>query len=202
MSRKTKRSALSISAAALALTLTACSSGNGTSGSSTSSATKATTKATTASEVKLELKDGWAKAADKGMTAAFGTLQNPTSKPVTITKVSSGLGMTQLHVMTKTANGPVMKETDKFVIPAKGSLTLKPGSNHIMFMGLTKKLSAGDTVEVTLTGTDGFAQKVSFPVRAYTGANETYQGKDGSTSHSSEHSGMSDMPSMSSSASH
>ena len=88
----------------------------------------------------------------------------------------------------------VMKQTDKFVIPAHGKLVLKPGSNHIMFMTLTKPLKAGDTVQVTVLGTGGFSQKLMFPVRPFQGANESYHssGTSASTPMSGmNHSGMS-----------
>ena len=157
--------------------------------STTSTSGTSGSSSTTASAGTLSVADAWAKAADTGMSAAFGTLKNDTAQDVTITKVTSDLGVTQLHVMKKTANGPVMTQTDKFVIPAHGSLELKPGSNHIMFMGLNKKLVAGDTVSVTLSGSNGFTQKLTFPVRAYDGAKENYQ-PSGSASGMS-HSGMS-----------
>ena len=165
----------------------ACSSGDSSDTSGSSSAASSATS----SAAKLTLSDGWAKAAKSGMSAAFGTLKNDSTSPITLTKVSSSLGDTQLHVMKKTANGPVMTEADKFVIPAHGSLTLKPGSNHIMFMGVKQKLVVGDTVKVTLEGTNGFRQDVSFPVRAFDGAKENYQPK--SSTKGAEPSGHSSM---------
>lgn len=186
MTSTTRRFALPFVLIAALSSVSACSSGHSTAATSSASPSAAAT-------AKLTVVDGWAKASDQGMSAAFGTLRNDSSAPITITSVSSNVGPTQLHVMAKTANGPVMKEADNFVIPAKGSLTLKPGSNHIMFMNLTKALTVGDTVTVKLSGTNGWTQTVTFPIRAYAGAKENYQGKDGSMSHS-------EMPSMSGSS--
>ena len=40
---------------------------------------------------------------------------------------------------------------DGFAIPAGGAHGLERGGDHVMFMGLTRQLSHGDTVELTLT---------------------------------------------------
>ncbi|MBN9612868.1 MAG: copper chaperone PCu(A)C, partial [Actinobacteria bacterium] len=56
---------------------------------------------------------------------------------------------------------------------------LAPGANHIMLMGLTRDLKAGDNVDFTLNFTRGEAgaatsQSFSVLVKDYTGANEKY----------------------------
>lgn len=57
----------------------------------------------------------------------------------------------QLHTMTM--NGGVMRMrqvTDGIAVPAKGSVELKPGGYHIMFMGLKRQLRQGERLPVTL----------------------------------------------------
>ncbi|HSP52928.1 MAG TPA: copper chaperone PCu(A)C, partial [Cryobacterium sp.] len=63
-----------------------------------------------------------------------------------------------------------------FVVPAGGSIELAPGGSHIMLMGLTGPLAAGDEATFTLTLDDGSSLEFSAPVKDYTGANETYKG--------------------------
>lgn len=51
-----------------------------------------------------------------------------------------------------------------FELPARSTLELKPGGKHVMLMGLTAPLKAGDTVEVTLNFEKAGAVKVQVPV--------------------------------------
>ena len=178
--------------------LTACSSDDsGTSGDSKSAASSApatSTSATSSADATMASRitpsDTWAKAADSGMSAAFGTLKNTGTKPIVVTGARGDAGPVQLHVTQKTATGMEMKETKSFTVPAGGSLELKPGSSHLMFMNLSHALKAGETQKLTVTFDDGSHTDVSFPVRAYDGAKEKYAGS-GHAQHSSEasHSG-------------
>ena len=178
--------------------LTACSSDDsGTSGDSKSAASSApvtSTSATSSADATMASRitpsDTWAKAADSGMSAAFGTLKNTGTKPIVVTGARGDAGPVQLHVTQKTATGMEMKETKSFTVPAGGSLELKPGSSHLMFMNLSHALKAGETQKLTVTFEDGSHTDVSFPVRAYDGAKEKYAGS-GHAQHTSEasHSG-------------
>lgn len=49
-------------------------------------------------------------------------------------------------------------------IPPGAAVTLQPGGEHVMFVGLDGPLSAGDTVEVTLTFREAGEVTVSLPV--------------------------------------
>ena len=58
-----------------------------------------------------------------------------------------------------------MRQVSQIDIPANGSVELKPGSYHIMLMGLKKALSTGTTETLTLT----FSDKSSMTVEALVG---------------------------------
>ena len=197
--RRTRRlTAVALLTLAAPAALTACSSDDsGTSGDSKSAASSApatSTSATSSADAtmasRIRPSDTWAKAADSGMSAAFGTLKNTGTKPIVVTGARGDAGPVQLHVTQKTATGMEMKETKSFTVPAGGSLELKPGSSHLMFMNLSHALKAGETQKLTVTFEDGSHTDVSFPVRAYDGAKEKYAGS-GHAQHSSEasHSG-------------
>lgn len=222
--RRTRRlTAVALLTLAAPAALTACSSeDSGTSGDSKSAASSApatSTSATSSADAtmasRIRPSDTWAKAADSGMSAAFGTLKNTGTKPIVVTGARGDAGPVQLHVTQKTATGMEMKETKSFTVPAGGSLELKPGSSHLMFMNLSHALKAGETQKLTVTFDDGSHTDVSFPVRAYDGAKEKYAGS-GHAQHSSEathsgdahssgmgsHSAGSTMPGMSTTPSH
>ena len=196
MSHTTTRRAAALGLAlTTALALTACGSEASTeSGSASSATTPATSSASPATS--LTLADAWAKAldplpAEHPMTGAFGTLTNPTDQAITVTGGSTPVAkMVELHETVKNASGQMQMQPKPggFVIPAKGSLELKPGGNHIMVMGVTEPLKNGSTLTLTLTTSAGKVT-LDIPVRTFPGAQESYA--PGSTS-----------PSMSPSMSH
>lgn len=57
----------------------------------------------------------------------------------------------QLHTMTMDGGIMQMRQVrDGIAIPARGSVELKPGGYHVMFMGLKRQLRPGERVPVTL----------------------------------------------------
>lgn len=138
------------------------------------------------SRAAITLSDGWAKAADTGMSAAFGMLKNPTDKPIRIIGATSSYATAvQLHEVVSKDGAMVMQQkAGGFVLPANGMLELKPGGNHLMFMGITKPIKAGTMVPIILVTADGGLMKTKVMAKVYNGANETYD------------SGMSDMSGM------
>jgi len=127
----------------------------------------------------LSISDSWVKAADEGMSAAFGLLEN--NGPTDITVVSAttpASSMIELHETVENDAGEMMMQAKDggFVIPSGGSYELAPGGNHIMLMGLTAPLKAGDESTFTLTLSDGSVFEFTAPAKDYSGANETYEG--------------------------
>ncbi|MCT1394574.1 copper chaperone PCu(A)C [Microbacterium sp. p3-SID338] len=129
----------------------------------------------------LRIDDAWVKAADDGMSAAFGVLVNEGEEDVTVTSVTSAASpMIELHETVENEAGEmVMREiAGGFVVPAGGSLALEPGGNHIMMMDLSEPLEAGDEVAFTVTLSDDSTFEFDAPVKDYSGANENYDGAD------------------------
>lgn len=72
----------------------------------------------------------------------------------------------QLHTMTMDGGVMRMRQvTDGIAIPAKGSVELKPGGYHIMFMGLKRQLRQGERVPVTLRFQRAGSVTVQFAVQ-------------------------------------
>jgi len=129
----------------------------------------------------VTITDAWVKAADEGMSAAFGDLANTGDSDVTLVSVTSPASTSmQLHETVDDGSGSmVMQEKEGgFTIPAGGALTLEPGGNHLMLMDLTAPIVAGDEIEFTLTFSDGSDYTFTAPAKDYSGANETYTGDD------------------------
>lgn len=168
--RTTQTSLLALSAAAL-IALTGCSAP--ASDASEGSAAPAAENVT--------MENGWVKAAESGMSAAFGELENTGSDDITVmsasTEASSAL---ELHETVENEAGEmIMREkTDGFTIAAGESLSLEPGGNHLMLMDLTNPIQAGDEVTFTLTFSDDSTYEFTVPAKDYAGANENYEGGD------------------------
>lgn len=127
----------------------------------------------------VTVSDAWAKAADKGMTGAFGTIANNGSADITlVSATAAAAGRTELHETITTAGGQQAMRAKEggFTIPAGGTLTLAPGASHIMLMDVSAPLRAGDDVTLTLTFSDHSTVGFTARVKDFTGANETYTG--------------------------
>lgn len=167
------RSLAACSAALLAtLSLSACSGSSDTGSSDTDGAASTSPSAT----CPVTVADPWVKAADSGMTAAFGVLSNPSPEAVTIAAASSpAVPRMELHEVVESGGQMVMQAVEAgFAVPAGGSLTLEPGGYHLMLMDLPQPIEPGDEVGFTLTCTTGGSVTFTAQAKTFAGAGETY----------------------------
>lgn len=125
----------------------------------------------------VQISDAWVKTAESGMSAAFGVLENTGEHDVTVVSVESDASPEmQLHTTVTNADGDmVMQEKEGgFVIPAGGTLTLEPGGNHLMLMGVASPIAAGDEVVFTLTFADDSTLEFTALGKDFSGAEESY----------------------------
>lgn len=163
-----------VGAAVLLLVLTGCA------GSGAGATDTATTSAAAAADT-LSVTNAWVKAADTGMSAAFGVLENSGTTDLTVLSAESpAASVLQLHESVVKDSGDMVMQEKKtgFIVPAGGSLELAPGGNHIMLMALTGPITAGDEVTFTLTLSDGSTAAFTAAAKDFSGANETYTGKE------------------------
>ena len=80
---------------------------------------------------------------------------------------SSFSKMAQIHSM-KIEDGVMKMERieDGIAIPAGTTITLKPGGNHLMFMGIQEPFIAGQNQKITLTFEKAGTVEVDFAVRS------------------------------------
>lgn len=102
-------------------------------------------------------------------TAAFFTLKNTGKTVLTLTGGASGASQSAMLMrFVKLPSGQMsMKMVDKFVVAPGQSLTLTPGGNHLMLMGLKKPLKVGDSVPLTLQFAGGQSLNVSAVVKKF-----------------------------------
>lgn len=170
--QRSRRAAVGLAsaAAALALALTGCSQAADAGGN--------TSETVQSEQAGVASRDMWVKATDpdvapgEAMTGVFGTITNTGDKDLVIASVESDVaGITELH---EVVDGTMRKIQGDVTVPAGGELLLEPGANHIMLMDITKPLSPGDDVTITLTFTDGSTLEIVALVKDTSGANESY----------------------------
>ena len=118
----------------------------------------------------IAVEQPWARATPAGAQtgAAYMTLDNKASSTDRLTGASSDVAdKLQIHEMTVVNGVMQMRElAGGLPIPAGGSVTLKPGSYHIMLIGLKKPLTPGETFPLTLTFEKAGNISVTVPVQA------------------------------------
>ena len=118
----------------------------------------------------LRITDAWVRAGPPGVMALAGymRLDNSSSKAVKVLSVSSPqFGMIELH-RTIIENGVArMVGQEYLMVPANGSLRLRPNDWHLMLMMPKSPLSPGDEVTLKLTLDDGRSITVKAPVKTH-----------------------------------
>lgn len=116
----------------------------------------------------LSFEKTWIKAVPPSlkMSAMFGVLKNNTDKDIKLKSVSGDIAKNiEIHNHIKTNGVMKMRKIPFLLIPAKGQVELKPMHEHIMFIGLKKKLEMGSTHKVTLNFDNGEKLEVSAKVK-------------------------------------
>jgi hypothetical protein len=100
-------------------------------------------------------------------TGAFMVIKNNSAAADKLLKAESDVAkMVQIHLSEVDANGvSSMHEVDGVDIPAGGSAELKPGSYHVMLIGLQQDIKEGDTVSITLTFQNAGKVTIEAPVK-------------------------------------
>ena len=99
-------------------------------------------------------------------SAAFFVIKNNSDKDIAITSANSDIAeKNELHTHIKENEMMKMMKIEKLVVPAKSSLELKSGGDHVMLMGLKKELKAGDEINLELSFSDGDKKNIKVPVK-------------------------------------
>lgn len=100
------------------------------------------------------------------ITAAFMTLMNHGDKTMKLIKVESDIAnKVELHNHIKINGMMKMREVESITIKKNKSIELKPGSYHIMLIGIKKALKKGQEVKLKLYFDDKSSIEVKAPVK-------------------------------------
>ncbi len=100
----------------------------------------------------LAVRDAWARPAEQGQNSAvYFVIENPGAADTLLGVSSDAAEAVEMHRSVMADDGTMKMEHQKSVsVPAKGSLEFKPGSYHVMLIGLKQPLKVGDTFQATL----------------------------------------------------
>ncbi len=118
----------------------------------------------------IAVEQPWSRATPAGAKtgAVYMSLDNKSTSADRLTSASSDVAAeVQIHEM-KVVNGVMQMRqlADGLPIPAGGSVVLKPGSYHVMLIGLKKPLTPGETFPLTLTFGKAGNISITVPVQA------------------------------------
>ena len=116
----------------------------------------------------IEIERAYARASIPNVpnSAAFFVIKNNSDKDIAITGANSDAAQkNELHTHIKENEMMKMMKIEKLVVPAKSSLELKSGGDHVMLMGLKKELKAGDEINLELSFSDGDKKSIKVPVK-------------------------------------
>lgn len=101
----------------------------------------------------MEAVDYWARSGLKdGNSAAYMLFANGTAQDDELIGASSDVARAvEIHLSQMGADGVMqMIQQESIAIASGGELELKPGSYHVMIIGLTQDLNVGDSISLTL----------------------------------------------------
>ena len=115
----------------------------------------------------LKIENPYARATVPGQKAAGGfmKIENKGTADQLIAASSPVAGEMQLHTMTMDGNVMKMREVKAIEVPANGTVELKPGGLHLMFMDIKSPLKAGEAVPVKLKFQKAGEVEIKVPVR-------------------------------------
>ncbi len=117
----------------------------------------------------LVVEDAYVRATSPNLpnSAAFMILKNSSNENISVLKATSDVSKAvELHTHDMQDGVMKMYQIPKIDIPAKGETTLKPGSLHIMFIGLNKPLKVGEKITFTLELSNGETKTITAPIKS------------------------------------
>lgn len=119
----------------------------------------------------VKVEDAWIRATTAGQKVTGGFMNLTSTQSMTLVGFETPVAKhAELHEMAMQGDVMRMRAIDALPLPAGTVVSLKPGAHHMMLTDLTRPLTEGDNVSVTLLlkGADGQLRKqvVSIPVKA------------------------------------
>ena len=102
-------------------------------------------------DLKIEVQGAWARATVAGQNMGGAFVNLTSDQDATLVGATSSVSdKVELHTMKMDGEKMLMAQVSSIPLPANTQVKLKPGSLHLMFMGLKQPLTEGQNVAITL----------------------------------------------------
>jgi copper(I)-binding protein len=114
----------------------------------------------------LSVSGPWSRPATAGSNGVgYLAIANTGKAPETLVAAESPLARSvQMHSSSMKGGVMSMARETQLAIPAGGRVAFAPGGHHLMLIGLTRTVKAGDAIPVTLTFASGVKLKTALAV--------------------------------------
>lgn len=120
-----------------------------------------------AAHAQIKVDDPWVRATVAPQKATGAFMQLTATKAGKVIAASSPVAeMVEIHEMKMDGGVMKMRAVDALPLPAGQPVVLKPGSYHVMLMGLKAPIKAGDSVPLTLTVEGEDKQRTTVEIKA------------------------------------
>jgi periplasmic copper chaperone A len=115
----------------------------------------------------LDVRNAWARPAAEGDNGAiYFVIENGTAQDDVLLSGRTDLASAvELHESKMEGDHMSMHQQDEVVLPAGEAVEFSPGGLHIMLVGLTRELKAGETFDITLVFKQAGEKIVSVSVK-------------------------------------
>ena len=145
---------------------------------------------TTHADSGVMVKDSWVREMPPGTTnaAAYLVLHNHSAIERELIGASTDVAeRVELHTTENNDGTLRMKHIAGVVVPSGGMAALAPGAEHVMLIGVSERLVAGQQVQMTLQFANGESQSANFEVKR--GKAMDHHGSGGHDAHKSHEHG-------------
>ena len=120
-----------------------------------------------AAQAQVKVDDPWVRATVAPQKATGAFMQLTSAKAVKVVAASSpAAAMVEIHEMKMDDGVMKMRAVNALPLPAGQAVALKPGSYHVMLMGLKAPIKAGETVPLTLSVEGEDKQRTTVEIKA------------------------------------
>ncbi len=120
-------------------------------------------------ETLLSAEEGWVRWVPpvSANSAAYFTLHNETKTDAVLVAAESDVAnAVELHTVVQKGDVMAMQPLEKLIVPAQDCVRFKPGSHHVMLIGLKKPLQEGQAVAMTLRFASGETLPLTLTVKS------------------------------------
>jgi periplasmic copper chaperone A len=115
----------------------------------------------------IVVRDAWVRATVPGQSVAGAYME--LSSPLSAALIAADTPVAQkaeLHTMAMEAGVMKMRPVAKIDLPARQTVSLKPGGLHVMLIGVKRELRAGERLPLTLTVQDAKGGRTTIEIEA------------------------------------